>query len=295
MSTVLFDAHNLFFRTAFTKEVGIDTPEPNYQIWKYFIINSVYESLYRVKNVSEVILAVDDRKSWRSLYFPRYKESRKKQRDKKTEIDWDMFFSEMRNLEDEVKEHLPFKVIQAKNAEADDIIAILCMEILDGQKHIISNDEDFLQLCSPDVKLYNPNKQREMVCENTEMFVIEKCFTGQSKDDIFNVKTPNDWGQTPETEGKRKPGFGPAAFKKAVTYGWEKWLDDNSLRGNFDRNRVLMDFHMIPKAIRSNIRKAYESYELPNPDNIYKFFSKNKFRSFLEDFTKIENRLLELY
>lgn len=295
MSTILFDLHNLSFRTLFTRDVGLETPDPDFQLWKYLMISNIIESLYKVKNVREVILAVDDKKRWRTLYFPRYKESRKKQRDKKTEVDWNQMFAQMESLFSDIRKNLPFKIIKVRQAEADDVIAILCMEVLEGKKHIISNDEDFLQLCSPEINLYNPSKQKNIVCKDTEKFLIEKCLLGQAKDDIFNVKTPSDWGQTPETEGKRRPGFGAAALTKVMEYGWEKWLNDNNLNENFKRNRVLIDFNMIPKAIRSNIRKAYETYELPNPENIYKYFKHNKFNGFLEDFNRIENKLLELY
>lgn len=296
MSVILFDAHNLAFRTLFVPDVEINTPNPNFQLWKYMMINSVYESLYRVDNTTEVILAVDDTKSWRSLYFPRYKESRKIQREKKEDIDWQYLFKTLNDFYLEIKEHLPFKVLKVQNSEADDIIAILCKEILKEPKHIISNDEDFLQLCSEnDVILYNPSKKEVISCENPEMFVIEKSLLGQKKDDIFNIKTPSDWGLTPETQGKKKPGFGPAALEKTLIYGWEKWIKDNNYEDNFKRNRVLIDFNYIPKSIRSNIRKAYETYEFPEPENIYKFFKNNGFTGFLEDFTKVEKRLLELY
>ena len=71
---------------------------------------------------------------------------------------------------------------------------------------------------------------------------------------------------------------------------------DNKLEDRFyKRNKVLMDFRCIPQAVRSNIIKAYENYEYPDADNIYKFFSKNKFRGFLDEFTSVENRLLRLY
>jgi len=259
------------------------------------VLNSIYEAMYKVKDVREVVLAVDDRKSWRSVYFPRYKESKKKQRDKQSDINWEQLFSMLQGYALELKEFLPFKVIQSQKCEADDVIAVLCMDVIENEKFIISNDEDFLQLCSENVKLYNPSKQRYVECEDTEMFVIEKSLLGQSKDDIFNIKTPSDWGQTPETEGKRKPGYGPAALVKTMEYGWEKWLKDNGLEENFKRNRILMDFKYIPTPIRSNIRKRYETYTLPKPENIHKFFKTNGFRSFLEDFTNVERKLMELY
>jgi len=295
MSTILFDFHNLAFRNFFSKDVGIITPEPDFNLWRYMMVNSIYQSLYKVENPTEVILAVDDTKSWRSLYFSRYKESRKKQRDKQSDIDWSQLFNTLNDYSIELRENLPFKIIQIQRSEADDIIAILCKEIIKGKKYIISNDEDFLQLCSENIKLYNPRKKVYVECKDTERFIIEKSLLGQKKDDIFNVITPSDWGQTKETEGKRKPGYGPAALKKTMIYGWEKWLKDEDLEENFKRNRILMDFNYIPNAIKNNIRKAYDGYALPEPENIYKFFNRNKFQSFLEDFTNVERKLMELY
>ena len=295
MSTILFDFHNLAFRNFFSKDVGIITPEPDFNLWRYMMVNSIYQSLYKVENPTEVILAVDDTKSWRSLYFSRYKESRKKQRDKQSDIDWSQLFNTLNDYSIELRENLPFKIIQIQRSEADDIIAILCKEIIKGKKYIISNDEDFLQLCSENIKLYNPRKKEYVECKDTERFIIEKSLLGQKKDDIFNVITPSDWGQTKETEGKRKPGYGPAALKKTMIYGWEKWLKDEDLEENFKRNRILMDFNYIPNAIKNNIRKAYDGYALPEPENIYKFFNRNKFQSFLEDFTNVERKLMELY
>ena len=295
MSTILFDFNNLAFRTVFVKDVGITTPEPDFQVWKYMMVNSIYESLYKIDNPSEVILAIDDTQSWRSVYFPRYKERRKVQRAKQEDVDWQQMFRVLREFTQEIQEHLPFKTLQLLKCEADDIIGVLCLDIIKDKKYIISNDEDFLQLCSKDTFLYNPRKKEYVVCKDPEMFIIEKSLLGQAKDDIFNVITPSDWGKTPETEGKRKPGYGPAALKKTMAYGWEKWLEEKGLEGNFRRNRILMDFNYIPNTIRSNIKKAYESYSLPDSDNIYKFFSNNKLRSFLEDFTFVERKLMELY
>ena len=295
MSTILFDFHNLAFRNYFSKDVGITTPQPDFQLWKYMMINSIYESLYKVENPTEVILAVDDRKSWRSLYFSRYKESRKKQRDKQSDVDWNQLFKTLNDYSIELREYLPFKTIQLSRLEVDDVIAVLCMDIIENDRYIISNDEDFLQLCSEGVKLYNPSKQKYVDCEDTEKFIISKSLLGQKKDDIFNVITPSDWGQTKETEDKRKPGYGPAALKKTMIYGWEKWLKENGWEENFKRNRVLMDFNYIPNVIKNSIRKAYEEYVLPEPENIYKFFKMNRFRSFLDDFTNVERKLMELY
>jgi len=286
----IFDFNNLVIRTFFAKDV-IDSKSddgiPNYQLWKYYIINSIYMSLSK-DHVDEIILAVDDRISWRKLYWDRYKESRKKKRDV-SGVDWDRLHHEMNNLKDEITEHLPFKVILSSYAEADDVIAIIS-KFRENQYTIVSNDEDYLQLISDRIKIYNPSKQKFAECENPELFLIEKCLTGQAKDDIFNIKTPIDW-----PSGKRKPGFGKKSAEKVMNKGYKEWLKENDLEKRFEINKTLIDFNKIPNTVKDEILKRYDSYELPNPDNIYAYFKKNKFQTMLDDFTNVENKLLELY
>jgi hypothetical protein len=294
-TTLLFDWNNLAFRTMFTKDVGITTPEPDFQIWKYLTFNSLYQSLFKVKKVKEVVIAIDDTDPWRRVYFPRYKESRSKNRKKKDDINWKQLYDNVFSFSHDIKSNIPFKVILSSRAEADDVIGILARHIK-NPCNVISNDEDFKQLLTEKrIRIYNPMKQSYVKCDDPEAFIITKCLTGQAKDDIFNIKTPNNWGETPETEGKRKPGFGPKSAEKVMLIGHKKWLKDNNLEERFKRNQILMDFNFIPQPIKINVIKQYESYEYPNADNIYKFMKNNHFRGFLEDFTNVENQLLKLY
>lgn len=287
MTTNLIDFNNLAVRTYCNKEIESDTENPNVSLWKYFTIDSIYKSLFK-GDVNEIILAVDDRKSWRKLYWERYKESRKGKRDT-SKINWDVFHSEYRNFTDEIQHHLPFKILQVENAEADDIIGVLALK--DNKEYVvISNDEDYLQLVSDRVKLYNPQKMMFMECPDTEEFIVMKSLMGQSKDDIFNIKTPLDWPQ-----GKRKPGFGEVSARKVIEEGYIGWLEKNNLIERFKTNRTLIDFNLIPCTIKTRILNEYNNYKLADPSNIYKFFSKNKFVGYLEDFSNVETKLLELY
>jgi hypothetical protein len=294
MKSVLVDFHNLIFRNFFVKDVGGHTTNPDYALWRFMIIDSIYQQLHRIENVSEIVIAADDKNSWRRAYFPRYKESRKKQRDR-SDVNWEVLFNQIEGLILDLKDHMPFKVIKINSAEADDVIATIVMEN-DGNDFVISsNDEDFLQLCSDNVKIWNPSKREYVVCEDTEDFVIKKCLMGQSKDDIFNVKTPNNWGQTEASKDKRKPGFGPKSVEKVMSGNYKVWLKEQGLEENFHRNRVLMDFRLIPNTLRNRVLKAYDDYIFPPPGNIYQFFKKHNMRKFLEDFTNVENKLMELY
>jgi len=299
---ILFDFNNLVFRNFFVKDINAHTTTPDYMLWRYNIFNSIYQSLWKHSSVTEMIIAVDDRSSWRKSYFNRYKESRKKQRDK-SDVNWKELFEQLNMLVADLKHYMPFKVIKIRSAEADDIIGILA-SVLKEDCVVISNDEDYLQLCSDRVKIYNPGKKEYTVCEDPQGFIHMKSFMGQKKDDIFNIITPNDWGQTEETEGKRKPGFGEVAYRKVLKEGIEAWLDKKhknkwygeiDVKENLKRNKILMDFRYIPQTIKNRVYDAYNDYTFPPPSNIYQFFKKYNMRGFLEDYTKVESKLLELY
>lgn len=287
MTTILVDMNNLAVRMFCSNEVFSKTDNPNIALWKYITIDSLYKFLFK-ENITEVILAVDDRRSWRKLYWERYKESRKGKRDK-SGINWDVFHYEYDAFCEEIQRYLPFKVITVENAEADDIIGVLARKD-DGEYVVVSNDEDYVQLISEKVRVYNPSKTQFIECENPEEFVIMKCLMGQSKDDIFNIKTPEDW-----PVGKRKPGFGEVSARKVMKEGWQEWLSKNNLEDRFRRNRILIDFYMIPNVMKTRILNAYKSYKIADPSKIYDFFYKNNFNGYLDDFTNVENKLLQLY
>jgi hypothetical protein len=284
----IFDTNNLFIRCLFVKSVGIKTNNPDYKLWKFLCIDNVYKSLIRNGSINEIILAIDYPVSWRKLYWDRYKESRKGARDK-SGIDWQVFFGHMDDLLDEINEHLPFKVIKVQHAEADDVIAVICME-RPSQYTIISTDEDYLQLSSQNIKIYNPLKAKYITCDSPRAFIIEKCLLGQKKDDIFNIKTPLD-----HPMGKRKPAFGKSQLQKIYKMGYEKWLEKNNLSERYTTNKVLMDFTEIPQTIKTRILNTYDSYMLPDPAKMYSFFEKNNYREYIDNFHTIEQKLMTLY
>ena len=235
--TILFDFNNLVFRNFFIKDVNSNTSNPDYMLWRYNVYNSIYQSLWKIKNVKEVVIAIDDRNSWRKSYFSRYKESRKKNRDKKTDVNWPAFFDEIKKLTADLKHYMPFKIIKIRSAEADDVIGVICKNARNDCV-VISNDEDYKQLCSKNIFIYDPSKKDYMICSDPQKFILEKTFTGQAKDDIFNIITPDDWGKTKETEGKRKPGFGPVAFQKVLDAGWKEWLEKKHINKTYGEVNV---------------------------------------------------------
>lgn len=300
---LIVDLNNLLFRTLYVREIGVQTEMPDWKMWRYLVFESIFYCIKKF-NVTEVILAVDDKVSWRRSFFPRYKEQRKKQR-AKSGVDFGMVFGVINKYLADLKHSMPFKIIKVRSAEADDVIAILATEF---DNYIISsNDEDFLQLVG-ETKLWNPSKQEfsefpvnlnkkdnPVMCKTPAEFLEYKILMGQAKDGIFNIKTPNNWGLTEETKDKRKPPFGPKSAEKVIRAGTSAWVAENNLEDHWHRNEVLIDFKKIPNTIKGRIAQAYNNYSFPPPDNIHDFFKRHKMRFFLENYEFVEPKLMKLY
>ncbi len=310
MYSLIVDLNNLWMRNSFHKEVNITSQYPEYTLIKYFVFDQTYWAIHNVKKrgyeVNEVILAADSKDSWRKVYFPRYKESRAKKR--KDDVDWDTLFNHYKILQKDIKHGIPFKSLATSRCEGDDIIGALCLHKPEKNFIVVSTDSDFKQLLDRDnVKVFNPNTKEFLSCKNIEEFKTSLFLKGQSKDDIFNTKTPNDYPAE-----FRKPGFGDKTVEKILKDGLDKFLDkklkinkkcaDGSIykaefypRELYERNQVLIDFNKIPKVLTDAVLKEYDEYVLPDSDRIYTFFNKQGWKSYLDEFEATENTLLKLY
>lgn len=297
MKTICFDVNNLAMRNLFGPDVLKFDPNNNKKVvdmdtalFKYRVFDAIYKSLYKVQGVNEVVLAMDDRRSWRKLYWTKYKAHRSASRDK-LEFDWDAYYDMYEGFLQEIKEHFPFKVIKCVDTEADDVIGVLCLE-KPQDFYIISTDKDFLQLSRKNVTIYNPLKKAHVDHPNPELFLVEECMVGQAKDNIFNIKTPLDW-----PDAKKKPGFGEKAFEKVISHagGWKQWLKDNNLEERYEFNRNLMDFSRIPEEIKKRVVRDYDTYTKPDLDRILPFFQKYGWPEYMESFTQVENKIMSVY
>ncbi len=315
MYSLLVDLSNLWMRNTFHKDINITSPLPEYSLLQYLVFDQIYWSIHKMKKkgyeIGEVILACDAKDTWRKVYFPRYKESRKKKR--KDDVDWDKLFSYLAILQKDIKNNIPFKVMNISRAEADDIIGTLVLHLPEKKFIIISTDSDFKQLLNKNnAKVYDPLKKEFMRCENVEAFKTGLFLKGQSKDDIFNVKTPNDYPIE-----LRKPPFGDKMLEKTLKENLlsdflntkikinKKYVNGDGLEqeykkeflplDNYKRNQVLIDFECIPKVLTDLIMKSYNEYTLPDSERIYTFFNKQGWRSYLDEFQVTEDTLLKLY
>jgi hypothetical protein len=293
--SVMFDMNNQVIRSVHNKDVKYvnkrtkKVTSVDWDYWRYLVFSSVYGSLFKGK-VNEVVLAIDSPDSWRFKKWPRYKEDRKlKKKKNDDEFPWKQFFIEYDEFMADIAGHLPVKVLKRGEAEADDIIGVVANKT-QGNMTVISTDKDYLQLSSKRVKIYSPMKQQFVSHPNPEMFLIEQSLIGQGKDSIFNIKTPLD-----HPVGKRKPGFGPKAFEKVVAHGWKEWLTENNLWERYEFNRSLMDWRQIPQPLQDNIMDDYNNYKYPNPEMIWAFIKRHGWPEYIDNFSRLEDKFMQLY
>ena len=112
---------------------------------RHMILNSIrgYRTMFK-EDYGEIVLTYDSRAYWRKQVFPQYKANRKKGREEDGK-DWDSIFGVLNQIKEEIREFLPYKVVETYGAEADDVIAIVCKHYQSEQILIVSGDKDFIQ------------------------------------------------------------------------------------------------------------------------------------------------------
>ena len=294
MHRLFFDWNNLAMRLLHMPSVNIKT-EPRYDFLAYLIFDNIYTEALKLAHETdklEVILACDAHDGyWRKEIYPPYKADRVRS----TDIDWETAYAKLDNLKKIIAENTPWKVITVPHCEADDIIAVLSRASTRTPCTVFSGDSDYLQLVSDNIRVFNPHygeyvefpneikiSNGTTYCEDPEEFLALCILTGQGgKDNVYNVKTPTDFVKE---AGKRKP---PLGLKGAI-----KILDDPeefekySSMENYERNKNLIDFSMIPYEIKKNVVDAYKNYPAsaePNVVNILTEYDWPSYRSIVDE------------
>jgi hypothetical protein len=228
------------------------------------------------KEYGEVILCCDNRKYWRKEFFPFYKASRKKNREK-SDLDWHLIFDMLAKFKQELKDNFPYKVIDVEGAEADDIIGTLVPRHAPHEKILIlSSDGDFLQLQNySNVKQYNPSQKKYVKSDNPLLELKEKIIRGDKGDGIPNMFSPSDCFVR---DLRQKP------ITKAVL---DKYLKEDVAnygetdKVNYSRNATLIDLSLIPQEIKEKIINTYEETK-PAKGKLLNYFIENKLKNLME-------------
>tara|TARA_B100001059_G_C17731763_1_gene526599 strand:+ start:105 stop:953 length:849 start_codon:yes stop_codon:yes gene_type:complete len=239
---------------------------------RHMVLNTIKSFKTRFgEEYGDIVICCDSRHYWRREIFPNYKWGRKQSRSGDT-LDWDLIFSIFNKVRDELKEYMPWKVMDIYGAEADDIIAILVKHNTSGKVLILSSDKDFIQLQKHEgVKQYAPILKKWVDGVDPLRYVKEHVLKGDRGDGVPNFLSPDD---TFVNGIRQKP-----ISKKKLDY----WIDSDP-KGfcneyqyrNFQRNQRLVDFDYIPKEIEESILSEFDSIETAGRHKILNYFIKNK-------------------
>ena len=255
-------------------------------------IDSIRRSIIRVfarikkqygAEFGDVVLCYDDKNYWRRDIFPFYKKNRKQERES-SKYDWDEVFCVLNQIRDEVRNNLPYRVIQVQGAEADDIIGTLCIENSKVENPesvlIMSADKDFIQLHRFEfVKQYDPIRNRWIENDNPIQYLQEHIIRGDRSDGIPNILTCDDAIVTGKVQKKMSKD------KIAALASMDPSEFTNYIRlRNWKRNAELIDFSRIPEAVSSRILTVYHKSRTTNSVNVGYFIS-NGIQELLDEFS----------
>tara|TARA_R110002153_G_scaffold89582_3_gene219236 strand:+ start:19278 stop:20138 length:861 start_codon:yes stop_codon:yes gene_type:complete len=233
---------------------------------RHMILNTIrrYNVQHRDK-FGKMVIACDAH-SWRKDYFKNYKAKRKTTREE-SPLDWKEFFRLINMVREELEEHMPYPVIYAESAEADDVIGVLTKETQDFGKDepvlIISPDKDFLQLHKfKNVKQFSPMKRDFITVEDPQKYLFEHICKGDTSDGVPNVLSGDDVF----VEGIRQTPMRKKKIEDWYECRWELDLNmSDEENRNFVRNQKLIDLAYTPQEIADDIVKQFnEQKEKPN-------------------------------
>tara|TARA_Y100001938_G_scaffold125622_1_gene176751 strand:- start:2319 stop:3158 length:840 start_codon:yes stop_codon:yes gene_type:complete len=245
---------------------------------RHMILNSVrmYRTMFN-EDYGEVVLAYDSRSYWRRDFFPQYKMNRRKNRENDSN-DWDTIFGVLNSIKEEIREFLPYKVVEVYGAEADDVIAVLCKHYQNEKIMIVSGDKDFIQLQKyKNVKQYSPITKKHVSGIDPNVYIKEHILKGDKSDGVPNVLSPDhtftdDLRQRPLTSKK---------MNSILALDIDE-LDDEVKR-NYQRNDKLINLDNVPEELESDILNSFASASYGDRRHLLNYFIEKRLTSLTEN------------
>ena len=244
---------------------------------RHMILNSVrmYRTMFN-EDYGEIVLTYDSRAYWRREIFPQYKHSRRKSRESDGK-DWDSIFGVLNQIKEEIKEFLPYKVVETHGAEADDVIAILCKHYQSEKIMIVSGDKDFIQLQKyENVRQYSPITKKHVNGVDAVVYIKEHILKGDKSDGIPNVLSP-DHTFTDELRQR------PLTSKKMNSILAQDIDDlDDEVKRNYQRNDILINLDNIPDYLATDILDDFKSAACGDRSKLLNYFIDKRLKSLTE-------------
>ena len=259
------------------------TTKPDEGMVRHMILNSL--RMYRMRfkeEYGELILCFDSRHYWRRDHFPNYKAGRKKSRED-SNLDWDAIFGCLNDIKQELKDYFPYKHLEVYGAEADDIIATLCLELEydNGKTLILSGDKDFIQLHRfTNVSQYSPITKKMINGHDPYQYLDEHILRGDATDGIPNVLSPDNTF----VDGLRQR---PLSKKKLADILEDlnegELLYAASWYRNYQRNQKLIDLKESPKELFLECLESYHKAPEGDRSKLLNYFIDNKLKELMDN------------
>ena len=260
-----------------TKRDSVDVP-----LVRHMILNSLrmYRQMFH-EEYGELIICYDSRHYWRRDFFPEYKASRKKTRETSGH-DWNDIFDCLNTVKEELIEFFPYKVLEVYGAEADDIIAALCLELEfdNGKTLILSGDKDFVQLQKyTNVSQYSPITKKFVNGIDPHEYLYEHILKGDVSDGVPNVLSPDNTfvdglRQRPLSKKKISSWAGPMC---------EQMLPNDETKRNYQRNRKLIDLKESPKELFLECLESYHKAPEGDRSKLLNYFIDNRLKELMDN------------
>lgn len=280
---IIVDLNQVMIATMMAQIGNHTNLEIQEDMFRHMVLNSLRSYRVMFKEHGEMVIACDDKKSWRKEYFPLYKANRKKTREQ-SELDWSAIFNCLNNVRDELKAFFPYRVIQVEGAEADDIIATLCMKhgsLLATKEKIIilSGDKDFVQLqVYSNVEQYDPVRKKYIKNANPHQYLREHILKGDRGDGIPNVLSPDSC----IVDGERqKPLRADKLAQWTSVPNLQSVLTEQQY-AHFKRNEMLIDLHNIPQYIQDTVLERFEAEKDKKRNKLFQYFIDHNLKYLME-------------
>ena len=272
---ILIDLNQVVFSA-----LTLQKEEINESLVRHIVLNSL--RLIRNKffdKYGEMVIASDNKHYWRREAFPYYKANRKKDRDASI-YNWPVIFECMNKIKQELQEIFPYKFVDVRGAEADDIISVIIEKMpVNMNALIVSGDKDFIQLhgIKPYVQQYDPVRKKWIKHPNPAEYLREHIVRGDRSDGVPNIRTPDASLATGERQ------------KTISSKMLNSWLEGGippELQRNYERNKLLIDMKEIPVDLKENIMEAYNQMPKGHRGKLYNYFIEKRLKNLMENISE---------
>lgn len=258
---------------------------------RHMVLNSLrmYFQKFRSDYGDELILCYDSKRYWRRQFFPCYKGTRKKDREK-SNFNWSQIFEVLNEIRDEIRDNMPYKVMEVDGSEADDIISVLTSQVaaknIRLQKDmqpvekvlILSGDKDFIQLQKyPWLKQYNPVMKKFVSGVDPKQYILQHVLKGDKSDGIPNFLSPDETF----VNGERQRPLTKKTLDRILNLSPEQFCTQETLV-YYNRNLNLIDFTYIPKEVEESIKETYKLLPTTSRSKMYNYFMSNQLTNLLD-------------